>query len=186
MDALVMCGGRGTRLGAAVEKPLYEVGGEPMIERVLAALDGSAVETVHAVASPDTPNTRTHLAERGRSVVDGTGDGYVADLDRGLSVVGRPALTVVADLPLLAPTLVDRAVTAHDGRNVTICVPTRLKDRLGVSAERTRDWDGRRLSPTGLNVVGDGDGERVEQTWDARAAVNVNYETDAAVAEALV
>ena len=163
-----MCGGEGTRLAADAEKPLFEVGGRPMLGRVLDALDGAAVDAVHAVTSPTTPDTLAYLDDRDATVIEGPGEGYVADL------------------PLLAPAVVNDALAAYDGRNVTVCVPTRLKQALGVSAETVRDHEGERLSPTGLNVVAADDaGERVERVWDARAAVNVNYAADATVAEVL-
>lgn len=181
-----MCGGEGTRLDAPVEKPLYEVAGDPMIERVLRALRGADVEEVYAVTSPTAPETRAYLAERDVLLIEGTGDGYVADLGAALDAVDPPVVTAVADLPLLAPEHVNAAVGAHDRRNVTLCVPTRLKETLGVSAETTRRHGGMELSPTGLNVVAAGDAaERVETSWDARLAVNVNYRDDAAVAEVL-
>ena len=163
-----MCGGEGTRLAADAEKPLFEVGGRPMLGRVLDALDGAAVDAVHAVTSPATPDTLAYLDDRDATVIEGRGEGYVADL------------------PLLAPAVVDDALAAYDGRNVTVCVPTRLKESLGVSTETVRDEGGEQLSPTGLNVVAADDaGERVERVWDARAAVNVNYADDAATAEVL-
>lgn len=181
-----MCGGEGARLDAAGEKPLFEVAGEPMVERVYRALCDAAVDEVYAVTSPATPETRSFLAEREVSLVEGTGDGYVADLGAALDTVDPPVVTAVADLPLLASEHVDAAVAAHDGRNVTVCVPTRLKEALGVSAETTRRHGCTERSPTGLNVVAAGDAdERVETSWDARLAVNVNYEDDAAVAEVL-
>ena len=182
-----MCGGEGSRLEGEAEKPLFEVGGRPMLARVLDALDAATVETVYAVASPDAPETMAYLAGRPARLIEGSGEGYVADIGRGIEVVGPPVLTVVADLPLLAADLIDRAVGAYDSRNVPVCVPTRLKEALDVSADTVRDVAGRRLSPTGLNVVaaGDSPGERVERVWDARAAVNVNYASDAAVAEVL-
>jgi adenosylcobinamide-phosphate guanylyltransferase len=186
MDALVMCGGEGSRLDATGEKPLFEVGGEPMVGRVCRALDGAAVDEVYAVTSPATPETRAHLADQGVPLVEGTGEGYVADLGAALDAVDPPVVTVVADLPLLAPEHVEAALAAHDGRNVTVCVPTRLKSALGVSAETTRRHGGVERSPTGLNVVTAGEApERVETSWDARLAVNVNYTDDAAVAEVL-
>jgi len=181
-----MCGGEGTRLDAPGEKPLFEVAGDPMVERVTRALRGADVDEVYAVTSPAAPETRAYLRDREVSVVEGTGEGYVADLGAALDAVDPPVVTVVADLPLLAPEHVNAALAAHDGRNVTVCVPTRLKESLGVSAETTRRHGGVERSPTGLNVVAAGESdERVETSWDARLAVNVNYADDAAVAEVL-
>ncbi|PSP96061.1 cobalamin biosynthesis protein CobY [Halobacteriales archaeon QS_9_68_42] len=176
-----MCGGRGTRLDRG-EKPLFEVGGDPMVDRVLAALEGSRIDRVHAVTSPHVPETAAHLDGRVPHI-EAAGEGYVADLADALESVGEPVLTVVSDLPLLSASVVDRTLSAHDGGSLTVCVPTALKRALGVSADSTRKRDGRRLSPAGLNVVS-GD-ERVRVSYDARLAVNVNRPADAEVAEVL-
>jgi len=195
-----MCGGRGTRLDADVEKPLYRVAGEPMVDRVLAALDASRVDAAVPVVSPHVPETATHLRDaRARDPVETPGEGYVADLGAALDDprVERPVLTVVADLPLLAGEVIDRALDAYDGRDLTACVPAVLKDAVGVSADRTRAHGGSDLAPAGLNVVAPDDAfdgeprceggadERLHVSYDARLAVNVNYPDDAAVAEVL-
>jgi len=208
--AVLMCGGRGTRLGGDREKPLVEVGGRPMVGRVLDALAGSRIERVHAAVSPHAPATRSYLAGRSPDgvaldVVETPGEGYVADLEAALAAAGRPALTAVADLPLLAAAHVDGALAAAtagvgggdggdsgpgsgdgDGRarSVTVCVPAALKRRLGVSVDAATDRDGRELAPTGLNVVGGG-GDRVVVRDDRRLAVNVNRPGDLAVARRL-
>ena len=176
-----MCGGRGTRLDRG-EKPLFEVGGDPMVDRVLAALEGSRVDRVHAVTSPHVPETAAHLEGRVPRI-ETAGEGYVADLTDALDAVDDPVLTAVADLPLLSAEVVDRTLAAHAGGSLTVCVPTALKKALGVSADSTRERNGRRLSPAGLNVVG-GD-ERLRVSYDVRLAVNVNRPGDAEVAEVL-
>ncbi|WP_248897814.1 NTP transferase domain-containing protein [Haloplanus halobius] len=183
MDALVMCGGRGTRLDAAGEKPLVEVGGVPMIDRVRDALAASRVETVHCVVSSHAPATRDHLESMGASVIDGSGDGYVADLDTGLAAVERPVLTVAADLPLLAAEPVNRVLDRAEG-SLAVMVPVALKRRLGVSVDTTVEHEGKRLTPTGVNVVA-GTDDDIYVSDDRRLAVNVNHDADRQVAEAL-
>jgi adenosylcobinamide-phosphate guanylyltransferase len=193
-----MCGGRGTRLDADREKPLVPVAGRPMVDRVRDALAGARIDRIHAVVSPHTPETRAHLAgaDTGRlSLVDAPGEGYVADLGHALEAVGRPALTVAADLPLLAPGPVDRALaaaraadpdrpTVEPARGVAVHVPAALKRRLGASLDTTVAHEGRTLAPTGLNVVADGP-DRIRISHDARLAVNVNRPADRSLAEAL-
>lgn len=184
-----MCGGRGTRLGGAVEKPLVPVCGVPMVERVAGALRWSRVDAVHAAVSPNAPETAEYVREMGLSVIETPGEGYVADLTAALDSVGRPAVTVAADLPLLAPEHVDDAIAASLGEgsatvSVTVCVPADLKRRLGVSADTTFERDGEELAPTGLNVVA-GEADTVRLTCDDRLAVNVNRPADRDRAEAL-
>ncbi|QCJ48540.1 cobalamin biosynthesis protein CobY [Haloprofundus sp. MHR1] len=196
-----MCGGRGSRLGGETEKPLVEIAGSPMVDRVLAALSASRVDVIRAVVSPHAPETREHLAAAADAsdaadadelrILDAPGDGYVEDLQYALERVGRPVVTVAADLPLLAAEHVDDALgvatadeASGDARSVTVCVPEALKRRLGASADTTFDSDGRNLAPTGLNVVAVGE-ETVHVSYDARLAVNVNRPPDIALAEAL-
>lgn len=183
MDALLFCGGRGTRLEAEVEKPLFEVCGVAMVDRVLDALDGSRIDTVYPVVSPHVPATREHLADR--EWIDAPGEGYVADLEFALAddCVGTPVLTVAADLPLLVPASVDAVLAAHDDGSLAVCVPASLKRDLGASVDTTFEEAGRELAPTGVNVVGEGEDETYVAE-DRRLAVNVNRKRDAAVAEA--
>lgn len=180
-----MAGGAGTRLDAPVEKPLFEVGDIPMIDRVLGALEASQVDEIVVAVSPQTPETGAHIRRRdGVTVVETPGDGYVADLDEALSVVDQPTLTVAADLPLLAAEPIDRvlAATNDTGDSVTVCVPEALKEQLGVSVDTATDG----LAPTGLNVVADSQTSTMHVRYDARLAVNVNRQSDAAIAEALL
>lgn len=155
MNAIVLCGGHGSRLradGIETEKPLVAVCGRPMLDRVHRALAGSRVGTVHAAVSPNAPETREHVRKRFDSIVETAGDGYVDDLETALTAVDRPVLTVAADLPLLTPALVDRvlsvaesAETGVDGDlgsdpsipSLTVCVPTAIKRRLGASVDAT-------------------------------------------------
>ncbi|WP_255152620.1 NTP transferase domain-containing protein [Halorarius halobius] len=172
-----MCGGRGSRLDAAVEKPLFEVGGVPMVDAVRRALAESRVETVHAVVSPQAPDTHDHLCGELPCIAT-PGDGYVADLGVALEQVDEPVVTVAADLPLLASETVDRVLDAADGAT-SVVVPRALKEQLGVAPDYDRAW-----VPAGLNVVAPGEDSLV-RSWDARLAVNVNRKRDAAVAERL-
>jgi adenosylcobinamide-phosphate guanylyltransferase len=175
-----MCGGKGTRLDAPVEKPRFEVGGRPMVDRVIDALTASRIETVYAVCSPHAPETRRSVP---KPRIDAPGEGYVSDLQFALDQVDQPVLTVAADLPLLDGAVIDRVLDAHDGGPVTVCVPATVKRRLGASVETTLDDDD--LAPTGLNVVAEGEETRLV-IEDRRLAVNVNRRADATLAERLL
>ncbi|WP_312912563.1 NTP transferase domain-containing protein [Natronosalvus caseinilyticus] len=200
-----MAGGRGTRLESRVEKPLYEIGGVAMIDRVLAALEASAVGRITVAVSPNAPDTHEHLAERNPPITlrETPGDGYVADLGSILesdsAPISTPVLTVAADLPLLEGATVDgvleryrrrvraRRREAGDGGeapapSMTVCVPTALKRRLGFSVDATLESD-RHLAPTGVNVVGTSSETMITRSYDHRLACNVNRRTDARAAK---
>lgn len=213
-DALLFCGGEGSRLragGIETEKPLVSVGDASMLERVLGALCGSGLDRVGLVVSPNAPATAErarHLAaeREGVVVVETPGDGYVADLNRALEEFSPPVLTVAADLPLLTAGTVEgvrrvaaeaREATAEGAvPSVTVCVPAALKRRLGVSVEGAfvpegdatvlpaRDA-GRELAPTGVNVVGPGTAEVMWVSHDARLSMNVNRSAGLDAARAL-
>ena len=208
LPAVLLCGGRGTRLGGDAEKPLVEVGGRPMVARVLDALADASVTRVVAVASPHVPDTRRALRDGLAAetavpctVLDGSGEGYVADLEVGLSAVGGPAVTVAADLPLLRGRDVDAAIEAAvpsagapsigaDGsddpvRSVTVCVPIAYKRDLGASVDASFEHAGTPVAPTGLNVVDD-DPDRVVVRERDSIAVNVNRPGDLELARRLV
>ncbi|MFC6904722.1 NTP transferase domain-containing protein [Halalkalicoccus tibetensis] len=173
-----MCGGRGTRLGMG-EKPLVEAGGRAMVDRVLSAV-APAVEDVYAAPSPHTPETRAHLEGR-VPIVETPGEGYVADLSYALERVGRPVLTVTADLPCLRSADIRAALGAWEAGSLTACVPVERKRELGVSVDTSFEHDGREVAPTGLNVVGEGS----DQVWVSERtglAVNVNRLRDLEVA----
>lgn len=193
MDALVMCGGRGTRLEAPVEKPLLEVCAEPMVDAVLSALAESATDRTYAAVSPHAPETADHLRDHPvePTLLETPGAGYVADLRTALETATPPVLSVVADLPLLESAHVDQAVRASGaGANpgavsTVICVPAALKRELDVSVDTTVRSDGRELAPTGMNVIADQGDQRIEAVNDTRLAVNVNRPGDVDVAEGL-
>nr|WP_257299945.1 NTP transferase domain-containing protein [Haloarchaeobius sp. FL176] len=184
-----MCGGEGTRFGDDVEKPLFEVGGVPMVDRVCDALAASRVDDVYAAVSPNAPRTREHIADRtSLTTVETPGEGYVADLGSAIEATGgEPVLTVAADLPLLAAGPVDRtldtAVSADETvRSLSVVVPVALKEQLGVSVDTEIEG----VAPTGLNVVGPETESETHVSFDARLAVNANRPADTAVAAALV
>jgi len=188
-----MCGGPGTRLDAPVEKPLFEVGGRPMVDRVATALADSRIETAHAVVSPHAPETREHVRDDlGLPTIGTPGDGYVADLGAALEQHDGdgPLLTVAADLPLLDGEVVDALVDDYEDRHggegsMAAYVPAALKRQLGVGVDGSKRTGGRELAPAGINVVGAGL-DHLYLSHDARLAVNVNRPGDADVAEALL
>jgi len=150
---LVMCGGEGTRLRPAVgdtEKPLVEIDGRPMIDRVVAALQASSLTTVAAGVSPATPETAAHLTEiDGVDCIETAGDGYVADLNEAVGRLTTPVVTVVADLPLVAADHVDRAAATAGEESLTVCVPYRSQQPSASARRQPPNTTGQRSCQPG-------------------------------------
>lgn len=93
---------KSTRQGVS-EKPLLEIGGIAMVDRVLAAMKYSRMfNRLILLVSPNVPATREHLSRYRVEIYDSAGGGFSKDLARFLRVCQpEPVLVVPADLPLL-------------------------------------------------------------------------------------
>ena len=178
MDALIMAGGRGTRLGLEVEKPLLEFGGKPLVEHVLTALRGVRdIERIYAAVTEHTPRTAQLLKREGVGVVLTPGEGYVADLRHAVEALELGVtLTVASDLPLLRTQEVEEVVAEYLRRAspaLSVMAPLSLLHRYGLTPTLVT----RNLVPTGINVI---NAQRLEGreevyiTENIRLAVNVN------------
>ncbi|HUL62965.1 MAG TPA: NTP transferase domain-containing protein [Methanocella sp.] len=200
MDALLMAGGAGTRMGG-VEKPLVAVAGRPMIDLVIEALQGCRrVGHVYVAVSPKVPRTVAYLKPACRpggrlSVVETPGAGYVEVMVAAarLAALDRPFLVIAADLPLVTPDVIDRAIACYEASGKEA-----LSVRLDLSAlpaglkpDTVLTDGGRATVPVGVNIV---DGRRLDRPQeelvfvvrDGRLAVNVNYPEDVAACEELM
>ncbi|MEO9321045.1 MAG: NTP transferase domain-containing protein [Nitrososphaera sp.] len=117
MIGAVMCGGLGTRVRSAdlasCEKPLLELEGIAMVDRVLAAMKSSGrFERLVAIVSPNTPATRRHVESIGQEYFETAGKGYSRDLAEFLRTCRDQLVMVVpADICLLDGKLVDSLVS---------------------------------------------------------------------------
>jgi adenosylcobinamide-phosphate guanylyltransferase len=101
--ALIMAGGKGTRLEADTEKPLLKLENKFLIDYALEAVSGCKhIDRLWAVTSPHTPETEKYLKEKDVQILQSPGDGYVEDLVFAIGELGLgKTLTITADLPLL-------------------------------------------------------------------------------------
>ena len=76
--AIVMCGGRGKRLGF-VEKPMLEIGGKRLIEYIVKEVELANLQPIF-VTSPFAEKTERFLKEIGKEVLRAEGKGYMEDL----------------------------------------------------------------------------------------------------------
>ncbi len=194
VTALLMAGGRGTRLNIMREKPLVEVGGKPMIQRVLEALEGATkVEDIVVVVTKHTPQTAAFAQKQALKVLRAPSRGFCLDAKYAIKKLKLgTVLTICADLPLITSEFIDKVITIYEQCKkpaLTVAVPQELYAKFGLSVDYVFNVNGKSLIPIGVNVV---DGRRIDERYleeevllidDVKVAVNVNTLQDLEIAE---
>jgi adenosylcobinamide-phosphate guanylyltransferase len=196
VTALVMAGGKGTRMALEQEKPLLQVRGSPVIELVLEALkNAKRVDSVVVAVSPHTPETTRHLQKIGTRILETPGKEFVSDMDFAVKKLGlKTVLAIAADLPLLTGEVIDDIIERYfciGKPALAVVVPERIRNKLGLGTGYNFDWQGQSVVYAGINML-DGtriDSPEIEQeiyVLDKTAvAVNINSVEELRIARTL-
>lgn len=199
MDALVMAGGRATRMGG-VEKPVVAINGRPLISYVIDVLLKSRnVSHIFVAVTSRVPDTAEYVKKSYEgpriTMVETPGAGYLQDTVRAVELLGlnRPFLITSADVPFITPEVVDEAITRYEASGAEA-----LSVRLdlasvppGLEPDTVLTDSGSRTVPAGLNIVDGRHMDRYQEELifvvpDGRLAVNVNYGKDLALCEKML
>lgn len=195
MDALVMAGGKGSRLRMG-EKPLVKLFGRPLIDYVVSALLDSSVDRIFVAVTENVPMTEEWAVGRELAVVDTSGKGFVADMVEAVEKAGvtEPILILMADLPLITPDLIDEIMETYRERAepaLSTHTPLDLHSRLGRRPDSLFNYHGQLIVPSGINIL-DGANIREEQEdyhlilKRIELAVNVNVVEDLKLCESII
>ncbi len=196
VTALVMAGGKGTRMALAEEKPLISVGGKPVIEYVIAALkDAKKVGAIAVAVSDYTPKTAAYLSKLPVKVLKTPGKEYVSDMGYAVRALNlQTVLTISSDMPLITGEVIDDILEHYESCGkpaLAVAVPVATKQKLGMSLGYAFNVDGKQVVPAGINV---NDGARIEDPEldqavyvvdKAEVAVNINTVEELKTAEVL-
>lgn len=191
--AIIMAGGKGTRMRSLGEKPVVKVGRTEMFKRVVSALEDSRqIEEVVIASSPHTPNTTREAENLGLQVIITPGVGYVEDLRYALNRLGvEHALVINSDLPFITGSIIDEVCDRYErSRKPALTVTTKTAKIRELGFEPTYGQQG--LSPVGINVVGGplvGNDEMDQEIFaieDALPLINVDTPEDVLRAERLL
>jgi len=197
VTALLMAGGKGTRMAIRGEKPLLEVGGKPMIEHVIEALrDAGKVDEIVIAVSEHTPKTAELMKGFPGKILKTPGKDYVSDMKHAVRRLNLDTVvTLSTDLPLVTGKIIDKIIEKYGQNNkpaLTVVVPLETKERLGLGGEYVIEAGNRRLVPAGINVI---DGRRIDEGEleeeicvidKEEVAVNVNTLHDLEIARNLL
>jgi len=196
VTALVMAGGKGTRMALSEEKPLLKIGGKTVIEHVLAALkNAEKVDSIVVAVSDYTPKTARFMAKFPVKVIKTPGKEYVSDMGYAVKRLKlHTVLAIAADLPLITGEVVDDIAERYEqcGKPaLTVVVPVETKEKLGLGGEYAFEVENKLVVPAGINVI---DGRRIdEEKLDEEicvvdrkeVAVNINTLQELKIAENL-
>jgi adenosylcobinamide-phosphate guanylyltransferase len=161
-----MAGGKGTRMRHTLEKPLIPIGGRPMIERVLNAVQRSKkVDDIIVMVSPNTPATAERMKNvNGIKLIETSGGGYIQDMKHVIkSERLKIVLVISADLPLITPELIDKVIIEYErcGKSaLMVAVTLAFCERQGFYSNSAYSERYGSIIPAGINVI---DGARIDE-----------------------
>lgn len=198
MDAVVMAGGMGKRLGLE-EKPLTMLLGKPMISYVIEALLASEnIDRIFVATSPRVKKTNLWLFDfikqnTNVTMITTKGDGFVNDMASAVEEAGiiGGVLIIMADLPLITPALIDRTIEKYREVNtpaLSVHMKLEVCTRLGLRPDTVFHKNGGFIVPCGINILDAGRIREEQEDYnlildDEELALNVNTLDDLAVCE---
>lgn len=183
VTALIMAGGKGTRMKSSLEKPLIPVEGKPMIEWVLRALEGSEkIDDIIGATTEYTPKTEEFLKSKGIKIIRTPGMDYITDLRYIISKLTSDTvlLTITADLPLIRSSTLDYVVEQYEScGKPALCVA--INPEIFRSHNLKPSWQFEGIIPSGLNIlrtINQDQDEEVIFVNELELALNINSQED--------
>jgi adenosylcobinamide-phosphate guanylyltransferase len=189
MTALVMAGGRASRMGGGVEKALLEVSGKSLLQRVVEILrQSSSVTRIVVASSPNTPATTIEAKRLGVESIITPGNGFEEDMRLAISQLSLGEVLVVSsDLPFITVGVIEEAVHKYRSSGkpaLAVMARAELYERLGLKPGYVFEVHGQNLVPVGINIIDgrcidEGELDQVELIISSEdVALNVNTPND--------
>ena len=155
MIGLVMAGGKGTRMGISNEKLLLEYK-KPIIFRVIDALNNShCFSKIIVATSPNSPDTKHELEQRGIETLATPGNGYVNDLNLLLQKMNGLVFVTSGDLPLLDEKIIQIITEKFNSKNVwtSFLVSKKFLNSLGLESNLLINSGDIDCVHTGISII---------------------------------
>ena len=199
VPALIMAGGKGTRMGLPTEKPLLLLLGKPLIDWVAEAVASSKnVSEFYVVTSANTLETEKHCQNKGWTILHTDAKDYHNDLKQATFAAGLmgSVLTIPADSPAVTGKFLDKIVSQFEvcGKDFyAVFVPIQKRKDSGLSVDSTDEYKGEWYAVSGVNIVNgskiQGEG-KIETnaliTEEAEVLLNINTISDLEITEKIM
>jgi len=186
MIGLVMAGGKGTRMDISAEKLLLEHK-KPIIFQVIDSLKNShCFSKVFVATSPNSPDTKRVLEQRGIETLATPGNGYSNDLNFLLQKINGFVFVVSGDLPLLDEEIIQK-MTKFNSESVwtSFLVSKEFLNSLGLESNLSLNYDSIECVYSGISIINSGKIKNfnlVKENYiildDKRIAFNLNTKKD--------
>jgi GTP:adenosylcobinamide-phosphate guanylyltransferase len=188
MLAIIFAGGKGSRSTLGVEKPLLEVGNIKIIDRIIRAIDASALTEFKVAVSYHTPQTKAYCLSNCYPIIETSGNDYHEDIGELLRTYPR-FISIVGDMPFITPTAINRLISSCTGnRNVQSVTGVVDVDILpaGIIPSYTFMYNNKEVAVIGLNIVTNAPSSTVIMFEEPLLALNINTLADLEFANKLV
>lgn len=131
-NAVILAGGQGKRMKADIPKPMFKVLGEPMLEWVIKACEGAAIENICIVKGYRAEMIDEYLGGKYETVLQserlGTGHAVMQAMPFLKKNSGGNTLVLYGDAPLIDPETIKNALKMHESEGNSITVVTAVLD----------------------------------------------------------
>lgn len=194
VTAVVMAGGKGSRMEGSIEKPLIKVNGFPMIRHIIKALEDTyEISEIIIATSPNTPETAKHVKDLGYEVFQTPGEGYIEDLSYLISKrfsddPNHVLLTITSDMPLITSEIISEVIfeyLRYGKPALCTCVPLNFMKEHNLKPTIVLGD----VVPSGLNILRSNNKQQDEEVLNLEKielAVNINSYEDIVVLEELL
>jgi adenosylcobinamide-phosphate guanylyltransferase len=185
MIAVIMAGGRSTRMGGRIEKPIIRLGKETLLERAVSAVNGSRISDFIVATTSNTPKTTEFAIGRGFAVLETPGKDYHEDVYFLLDRIG-PYISLNVDIPFMTPSAIDRLISESNRESIACALP---REKVSYSVDRDsvgKGKDGKTYIWIGLNYVTLSKDTGILILDDERLAININTPFDIALAAGII
>jgi adenosylcobinamide-phosphate guanylyltransferase len=171
------------------EKPLLQVSGKSMLERIVEVLKQvESVDRIVVASSPNTPATAIAAKTLDVEVIVTSGQGFEEDMRFAIRKLSLgPVLIVSSDIPFINPRTIQQAVEMYQSSGkpaLAVMAPVELYRKLGSKPEHIFHIHGQDLVPIGINIldgkrIDEGELDQVEMLVDSEdLTINVNTTED--------
>lgn len=194
VTALIMAGGKGTRMKVNGEKPLIEIEGKPLIQYVIEAVLGAdGLDDLVVATSLNTPKTTEFVKNLDIKVIETPGQGYIEDLGFILQKSefrddDEIILTITADMPLITGEIIDQVLKEYKkcGKPaMCVAVPLEIFRERGLKPSILMGD----AVPSGLNILRRSNKQQDEEVLrleKIELALNINSPKDIIVLEKIL